>query len=53
MSHHGPHHPLKDAGAVADSLTHPQWGAEVALRCQKDLRTQELIGITTGNNPED
>jgi hypothetical protein len=52
-SYHGPPHPFKDAGVVADSLTHPQRDGEVPLCCQQKLRTQGYLGVPKGKNPED
>jgi hypothetical protein len=44
-SHHGPPHPSKDAGAVADSLT----GIHSAMvKCQQELLTQEYLDVPTG-----
>jgi hypothetical protein len=51
--YHGPPHPFKDAGVVADSLSHPQCDGEVPLRCPQELHTQEVLGVPTGKNPED
>jgi hypothetical protein len=49
MSHHGPPHPYKDAGVVADSLDrHPQCDGEVSLRYQPELHTQGVLGVPTG-----
>jgi hypothetical protein len=45
-SHHGPPHPFKDAGVVADNLTQPQCYGGVSLRCQQELHIQ-------GKNRED
>jgi hypothetical protein len=40
-SHHGPQHPFKEAGVVANSLDrHPQCDSEVSLLCQQELHTQ-------------
>jgi hypothetical protein len=54
-SHHGPRHPFKDAGVVADILTgiHNAMVSEVPLRCQQELHTQRLLGVPGGKNPED
>jgi hypothetical protein len=49
-SHHGPPHPYKDAGVVADSLT----GIHNApVKCQQELHTQGVLVVPTGKNPED
>jgi hypothetical protein len=44
-SHHGPPHPFKDAGVVADSLT----GIHSAMvKCQQELHTQGYLGVPIG-----
>jgi hypothetical protein len=50
MSHHGPPHPFKDGGAVADTLT----GIHSAMvKCQQELHTHGCVGVPTGKNTED
>jgi hypothetical protein len=44
-SHHGPTHPFKDGGVVADSLTR--------IHNAMKLGTQGLSGAPTGKNTED
>jgi hypothetical protein len=47
MSHHGPPHPSKDAGVVADSLT----GTHSAMvKCQQELHTQGVLVVTYNSN---
>jgi hypothetical protein len=44
-SHHGPQHPFKDAGVVADSLT--------GIHNAEELHTYGGFGVPTAKNPED
>jgi hypothetical protein len=50
-SQHGSPHQFKDAGVVADNLRGIH--NEMMLRCQEELRTQEVLRVPTGKNPED
>jgi hypothetical protein len=51
MSHYGPQHAFKDAGAVAGNLT--GFHNETMLRCQQELHIQGCLGVLTGRNLED
>jgi hypothetical protein len=42
-SHHGPQHPFRDVGVLADSLT----------GIRRELHTRGSSGAPTGKNPED
>jgi hypothetical protein len=49
MFHHGPPHPFRDTGAVADSLdSHPQCDCEMPFCCQQELHTQGFLAVSTG-----
>jgi hypothetical protein len=48
MSHHGPPHPFRYAGVVADSCD-----VEVPICSQQDLQERGIVTVTTGRNPED
>jgi hypothetical protein len=53
-SHHGPPHPFKDAGVVADSLMDIHNAMVKCLFvCQKDLHTQGFLGVPTSKNRDD
>jgi hypothetical protein len=53
-SHHGPTAASvqRCRGGCGWSDRHPQCDGEVPLRCQQELHTQGVLGVSTGKNPE-
>jgi hypothetical protein len=52
-SHHGPPHPFKDAGVVADSLTGIHNAMVKCLFIVNRICIHGFLGVPTGKNPED